>query len=71
MNLCFGTITSARNHLHHLALQGDDQAVADELLVVALVGLVHLLGGVRGGQDGEGEVRCLASQEWRWDFFSG
>ena len=54
-----------------LALQGDNQAVADELLVVAVVGLVHLLGGVRRGRDGEGEVRCLARQEWRWDFFSG
>ena len=50
---------------------GDDQAVADELLVVALVGLVHLLGRVRRGRDGEGEVRCLARQEWRWGLFSG
>ena len=64
-------IWNYKNHRHKLALQGDNQAAADELLVVALVGLVHLLGGVRRGRDGEGEVRCLARQEWRWDFLSG
>ena len=43
--------------LPNFLTQGDDQAVADELPVVALVRLVEVLGRVRGGRDGKGEVR--------------
>ena len=48
---------------HQLPTQGDNQAAADELPVVALVRLVLMLSSVRGGRDGERELSSISSGE--------